>query len=409
MALRKLLLFGLTIGLTVGGLACAPATKPVLPAFKSPLSVPHADPDRFSVLVAEFARDDDENRDGVGDTTTQLRREFDAWGGEGRQKEGKMGPEVLVLHSIVNTELRENGGYHDHEEARRWLVKTGARVILWGFVLEGQTERHVVLRLTGSRDRPQGNAFPLEMEWVISTGQWVKVFPVIRLALAIEATGYEDLEGLGLRDELPQLVPLVEEQKSARPGRVESLVALALQARASRTGEVGLLRRALTMLQEVATTDKPTAEAAVPRARLRAMQASVLADWYELETNEGALLEAIAAYREAAKELTMSRTPWDFAIVHNQLGRLHERMALQNQSEAPHCAAVDAFWQAAQVTYDGDVPQYMDTTLRGVQRNLSSLTRRLPSGQKPECTPPIDDVLWRTFQASEDVRAGRGK
>lgn len=389
------------LGLAAMCLACTHPAKP--PASRANHPLPHADPGQFAVLVAEFEGDEDVNRDGEGDTTTRFRR----WIGLHAAKDSTsppFKPQILTLRQGVDTNAPSTTierRYQMHEAARGLLEKTGAQVILWGVIREVPSgDRMVVLRLTGSRERPIGNAFPLEQEITISMDKAAEVMPILQMILAAEAAGYEDMQNGAFRDELPQRIEQVERFVGNGLVEVEPLLAMALHVQAARTGELALFDKALAMLSE-AEKRHPRKDEPGVWARMQAMRASVLSEEDALRTNETMLLEAIAVYVRVAEELTLARGPLDFGLVHNQLGLLYRRLSLVRGSKAPLCFAVNEFEKAAQVTYDGDVPSYMDISLRGVQRGLSELSQGVPSGQKPLCDPPISDTLWRTFLAGE--------
>jgi hypothetical protein len=258
----------------------------------------------------------------------------------------------------------------------------------------------VVLRLTGLRERPIGNVFPLEQEITIPKEKTSEVVPVLQMAIAAEATGFEDLQNGAFRDELPRRMDQIEQLVAKSFVDIKPLFAMALHVRAGRTGDIALLRRAAALLSE-AEKDHPRTIESVVWSRLQAMRASVLAEEEGLQSNETMLLEAIAMYAQAAEELKAAQVPLDFGLVHNQLGLLYRRLSMVRQTKAPLCSAVSEFDKAAQVTFDGDVPSYMDISLRGVQRSLSELSKGVPPGQKPPCDPPISDALWQTYVAGE--------
>lgn len=394
----------LWIGLAVGGLACTPtqpAARPVaLPA------IPQAAEGRFTVLVADFEGDTDDDADQQGDTTQKLVTALETFSplepATPPEAAKDMHPDVLRLHRFVSPEdapTNVDPLYHRHELAREWLVKTGAHLIVWGHVTAGHGSR-IELRITGLRDRVFGQAFPLAQEFSIPWQRFSEARPLLFLALAAEVGGYEDLRGLGLQDELVEWLAKVEDLSPLMFGDLEVPLAVALQARAARTGEPALLIKAAVYLLK-AEEKRSRKKDPVGWARLVAMRGHVRSDREALQIDSETVRAILQNYSDAAQELTQSRAPLDYGLLQNLLGKSQERLAEHLQDKAPLCFAANSFWKAAHVTYDGAVPRYMDASLRGVRRSLSSLTQGLPFGQKPECNPPIEEALWNSYQAAE--------
>lgn len=389
------------LGLAAMCLACTHPAPPPVPVANRPL--PHVDPRHFAVLVSEFAGDEDQNRDGVGDTAQRFRESLEFVSAKAPTSD-HAGLQILSLRQVVDANASSktlDRNYQMHESARGWLEKAGAHIVLSGEIRkESGGHRFVTLRLTGSRERPIGNVFPLEHEIMIPFEKTSEVVPLLQMAITAEVTGFEDLENGAFRDELPARIERAEHLVRNVFVGSEPLLAMALHVRAARTGELALLEKALLILSD-AENRHPRKADPVRWSRMEAMRASVMADEDGLQANEPTLSSAIATYVRAAEELTFDRVPLDFGLVHNQLGLLYRRLSLVRQSKAPLCFAVNEFEKAAQVTYDGDVASYMDISLRGVQRGLSELSQGVPSGQKPPCDPPISETLWRTFLAGE--------
>jgi len=392
----------IVIGLAVGGLACTPTQNLAKPA--NPPPIPRAAEGRFTVLVADFSGDRDQDGDKQGDTTQRFVTALETFAPLDSkmplEAARELHPDVVRLHRFVEVQPAPSGidqTYHRHEMAREWLTKTGAHLILWGQVTSG-TDPRIELRITGSRDRSFGQAFPTSGEFYIPWAQ-IQVFrPFLFLSVAAETAGYEDLRGLGLQDELGAWIGKTEGERPSFPGDFDLLVAWALQARAARTGETALLDNATSLLQRDLERRSRSKDPVV-WARLSAMQAHVLAEREALTANEELLAEVLRAYAEAAKELTQSRSPLDFGLIHNLRGKSYERLAEERREKSALCLAANAYWEAALVTLDGDVPGYMDTSLRGTQRSLSILTQGLPAGQIPECNPPLAEGLWFSYSA----------
>lgn len=382
------------------GLACTHPPRPTSEAARGlsnppdASALPHAEEGRFSVAIAAFRGDEDSDRDGEGDTTKRFADRIQ------HEVNGRL--QVLRVHRWVNTEALPahlDKLYAEHERAREVLEKTGAHVIVWGEVRSGQSGRDVVIRMTGSRDRAYGNAFPLAQRFTVASERWETFVPHILVALGIEAAGYDDLQGREIKDELARWLPAMEKMPIGLPPERDPFMALGLHVRGVMESDRGMMKKSVAMWQNA--VDKLERRNDPGQwARLQGMYASVLSELYDIDDDEQLMQMAIARYSNAAEELTSSRAPRDFVVVHNQLGLLYRRSSMRSPSPPTLCSAVHEFLKAAEVSFDGDVPRYMDVTLRGLGNSLEDLTRPLPKGQKPDCLPPIDDRVWRTYQAT---------
>lgn len=398
--LRALAFFGILAAI----LGCAASPAPMPNA--APVSVPRAQPDRFAVAVAALEGDVDLDRDGVGDmeaSILQALRELNQALPAPKAPDSEPRFQILELKRALQGPgfaSAEPRGYLAHEEARNWLEKMGAHLLIWGKIVQDSSGNGLVLRLTGTRDREGGNAYPLAQEFQLPGAALPSFYPVLKLAAASEAGGFEALEGRGLVDELPSLIQQVEGLMSSSKLPLRPILAYALHAHAMGKGGAAWIQKA-EMMWKTAELDVNRSEHPVEWALLYAARASVLSDMDILEADSAMVQQAVEMYGVALQELRQTRTPLDWALTQNNLGLLYRRLAERLNEKKLLCFAVDAHWKAAEVSHEGKVPRYMDISLRGVQRNLSALRAGLPPTQKPACQPPIADTLWLTFLAGE--------
>ncbi len=380
----------LLLALLVAPIACGHPPAPVHPPAPAPL--PHASEDHFAVAIAGFEHDPDENHDGIGDIGAAYLQSLRA-----------LGPEILQIHQPLPQAPPNQGtdpAYAAHEQARAWLERMDAHVLIWGQVAPEATGQVLHLHLTGTRDADGGSAYPLAQDLHIPAASAALLLPAVQMTIAAEAGGHEELEGRDVRAQLGSLIERVEALSGASGPPMSSLLGYAMHAHGAGSGGLSFLQRAEQKWMTAGAREQ-RAEHPVAWSLIQAARGSVLIDMDAIEPDTGKLRQAEGLYRLALEEGTRERVPLDWAHTQNHLGRLYRRLAERLHEKDWLCKAVDAHHQASAISFDGDVPRYMDVSLRGIQRNLEDLAKDLPAGEKPACIPPLDEGLWRTFLAGE--------
>lgn len=112
--------------------------------------LPKAAEGRFAILVTGFEGDEDQNKDGEGDTTTGLVQGFvelnaQVFGGARTGEAANIKSfQILTTKRILEKPKGADPDWNavqGHEEARKWLEESGASVLVWGQVLARGAER----------------------------------------------------------------------------------------------------------------------------------------------------------------------------------------------------------------------------------------------------------------------------
>lgn len=218
-------LLALALGLWgCGGETPAPVmAKPAASvAPKAPEALPKAEAGRFAILVTGFEGDEDQNKDGEGDTTTGLVQGFMELNAQvfGAAMMGLVANRANIKSFQILTTKRilekpkgadpDRSTQQGHEEARKWLEESGASVLVWGQVLARGAERVPVVHLTGRREQGGGGRYPLGQNIEMPQALAKDVGAVLHLVVLSEASGLDVNGGSYVAEQLKPFMQKAE-------------------------------------------------------------------------------------------------------------------------------------------------------------------------------------------------------
>lgn len=176
-------------------------------------SIPRAQGDRFSILVAKLGNDKDGLHRGLIDDA--LRGRFN------RQE-----IEVLLPHRTVtvgDTEKPQEAVKAGHERAKELLREANANVIVWGEVLDSKTDApmrlHWTVNTQAELNKSSEKYRPAETNYDLPQLFWIDLSDVLSLLATSQGAAYSGQKGSYIAD---QLEPFIK--------RVRLLVASSRQA-----------------------------------------------------------------------------------------------------------------------------------------------------------------------------------
>ena len=254
-----------------GNVSTLPGVAPIV-EYLSRWSIPKADHDRFSVMVAHLENDANREHERM---IVEALKEFE-------------GIQVLVLDRSISLEgpVPEDMENQGHENARRYLKQSGASVLIWGTILSRGGTSIPKLYWTASRGdelKPKRYDTPLtDTQLRLPDVFWSDLAKILQLLVASRAAEFSDRTGHYIADRLPLFI-----------ARVRTLLETSL-------GRPGW------------NAD------AVETARL--IMANALSILGAQSGKSEHLEEAVTACREALKEWTRERVPLQWAGTQNNLG-----------------------------------------------------------------------------------------
>ncbi|MFZ0887452.1 MAG: tetratricopeptide repeat protein, partial [Candidatus Binataceae bacterium] len=338
------------------------------PILQKPL--PKADPNRFAVAVAHLENDQDGKVEGY------LREAL-------KNFEEKLGVQPLEFDRTIRLrgqpEEAERAG---HQQAREYLKKSGAQVLVWGKVLAGGSAR---LYWTSSEEpgaRRSERAYQPK-DFALPDVHEKDLTDVLGLVVATQSAAFFAREGQFVGD---QLGPFIE--------RVRALLNSGAQGwnQETRAQVRFIFAIQLTTFAEQAGKNEPLEEAvAAFRETLKERtRERVPLDWAMTQNNLGAALEtlgeresgtarlegAVAAYREALKEWPRERVPLDWAATQNNLGNALWALGARASGTVQLEEAVAAYREALKEYTRERVPLDWATTQNNLGNALETLGER---------------------------------
>jgi tetratricopeptide (TPR) repeat protein len=386
-------------------------------------ALPQADATRFSVAVANFEGDpDNEHKDLV----VRLLRDFE-------------GIQVLSFDRTLSVkggipEERERLAY---QEAQQYLSESRASVLIWGAVLRHQNDTRPDLYLTRSEDplrRSKQYAIESGGQFHLPSIFWEDL--VSLLHLAILATDHETraLKGHYVAERLSPFIDRVRNLLDSGSrhtgwtpeslGATRTILARALLLRGEQGGDASHVReaivqyrhalndwsrdraplnwaevqgelgaalselserepeRATALLKEAVATYREALDAQAPfyvpldRGRTQGGLADALARLGEREGGTTLLLDAKVAYEEALKDLTRERSPLDWATAHHNLGNVLQNLAEREQGTARFHEAIASYREALKEHTRERAPLDWAMTQNGLGNTLAELGDR---------------------------------
>jgi hypothetical protein len=294
-----------------------PMVAPLVTCFDR-WSIPQADPNRFSIIVARLENDP------KNDYQRLISEDLSEF--KGIQVLQLNGP--ISRQGLVPDKEHENG----HETACGYLKRSGASALIWGKVLPKGEETVPRLYWTpssatergakGSETRPSGS---LKLPVV----SWSDLSKVLALVVASAHTGFEAQMGHCVPDRLPPLIARVRTLLLASERRPEwdadsraftlLILANALQVFGDQTGEKWSFEEAVSAYRK-ALVEYTREHVPLDWAMTRNGLGIALTSLGEREAGRARLEEAVSVYRDSVKEFDREREPLDWATAQNNLG-----------------------------------------------------------------------------------------
>ena len=290
-------------------------------------SMPRAQGDRFSIIVAKLGNDENGVHRRLIDDA--LRGRFDT--------------EIEVLLpdrriSIGGNEKPQEAVKAGHERARALLRQANANVMIWGEALDVKIDAPMRLHWTINADAGLNKS--TEKYWLDQTSYdlpelfWSDLGDVLSLLATSQAAAFSRQTGNYVADQLEPFIKQV---------------------------------RLLIVSRKLAGRQQ---------ASLQAILAGGLSTYGEQRGDVIALKEAVAAYREALKEYTLEQTPLEWAVIQGNLGNALSKLGEHESGTARLDEAVAAYRDALKVYVREKMPLDWATAQSNLGNTLSMLGRR---------------------------------
>jgi Tetratricopeptide repeat len=359
-------------------------------------SVPKADPERFSVLVAKLNGD---ATDTLGNQIFEVLKEFP-------------GVQTLPLDRTLASDGRmtEDEEIAAGEKARQYLQQSDASVLIWGSVLDREHKIAKLFLTTSSAATQKGGQYQPEIDTTIRLPDvfWSDLAQVLRLVIASRYAEFRAKDGHYIADRLPSFMAgvrrLLNESRDG-PGwdadaRASTLVmGDALQTFGEQTGQEIPLQEAVeayrTALREWARERLP-----LQWAGTQNNLGGVLTRLGERESGTQRLKGAADAYRAAMQEYTRERVPLRWATTQNNLGGALTRLGERESGTQRLEEAVEAYRAALEERTRERVPLQWAM----IQNNLGGVLTRL--GEQESGTRRLEEAVEAGGAAGIYPRAG---
>ena len=289
-------------------------------------SLPQASGKSFSIMLAKLENDKD------GKHRTVIKEALSRY----------EGIELFVAPRMVSTEGNANvteAIRSAHEHARKLLKESHADVMIWGTVLDtSKGDSPLSLHWTtsdkvGAKTTSEGYR-PTESNYDLPDLFWSNLGDVLGLLVTAQAATFYPQQGQSVAD---RLQPFIERTRV-------------------------LLASSKLTPDKLAAIKRPFADA--------------LIIYGEQRGDSNALIEAVAAFRDALKEYTRERLPLDWAFTQNNLGIALLKLG-ERESGTQHLDEAVAAFRDALKEYTRDrAPLLWATTQDNLGRALTSIGKR---------------------------------
>ena len=376
-----------------------PGIAPIVD-YLSQWPIPKADPNRFSVLIAQLGNDVNREQERL---TVEALKEF-------------KGTQVLVLDRTIPLEGRvpEEMEERGHEIARRYLKQRRASVLIWGTVLHQGDQTVPKLYWTtssgGMRKTKRYDAPRIEAQLRLPEVFWSDLAQILQLLVTSRAAEFNAETGHYVADRLSPFIARVRTLLEASAGRsgwnadargaTRVILADALMVLGDQSGKNKYLEEAVAAYREALkerTRDRVPLDWATTQNNL----GNALARLGERESGTERLEEAVAAYREALKEWTRHRVPLYWAGTQNNLGIALRAFGERESGTERLEEAVAAFREALKERTRDRVPLYW----AGTQNNLGNALAAL--GERESGTERLEEAVAAFREALAELTRDR--
>lgn len=363
------------------------------------ISIPEADPGRFSILLLRLENDDDKE--------SMQRTIADDLG----TLEGVQVLSIGVTASLNGQDVgaSEKAG---HEKARKLLKESGAKVAIWGSVLTPAGKSVPRLFWTpADAESASGSRYSLAgASSRLPNIFWEDLRSVILVQVLAEAGFLSDSEERGryIADRVTDFLPILKSLLNGdAAGWPEEIRANVLQ----------IYAKGLVVLGEQKGDSDAVEEAiAVYREALKIRSRDTApSDWAEIQNNMGCALamigrsgtyetnleEAISAFQEALKESTREKAPMKWAKTKHNMGNALRALGDRKKDNAILNDAVDAYSEALEERTRDRLPLAWAST----QNSLGNAFWTLGSREKATAMLEKAEVAYR--EALKEFRRER--
>jgi len=281
-------------------------------------SLPKADPKRFAVAIAHLENDKDRQHEVL---IREALKDFE-------------GVQVLGFDRTISPS--GEGDESGHDKAREYLKESGAHVLIWGLVHHIGGESAPRIYWTTSRESKRSKEVYQPERFELPELFWDDLVEVLRLVVVTQSAEFLAQEGHFIAD---QLDPFIDKVRG--------------------------------LLESAGGWETHT------RAQVRIILANSLSTFGDQAGRNEPLEEAVAAYRQALKEITRERVPLQWAMTQNNLGTALWRLGERESGTERLEEAVAAYREALKEYTRERVPLQWATT----QNNLGNALRSLGTCQ----------------------------
>jgi tetratricopeptide (TPR) repeat protein len=313
-------------------------------------SLPTADPNRFNIAVAKL-QDDSEGH--LKEQLINALRDFEPG-------QTKQDVNILSFDRQISSDGTEESEAAGDEQARKYLGRSGAQVLIWGSIFRsGATNAYRLYWTTSEKSKRPQDPYPAQDDFKLPPIFWKDLVNVLGLLVDSESARYFNSPGHFIADNLRPFVARVSQLfhgsqgqlgwKASTRGEVGRILAQGLCVLGDQSGDNQALQESIDVSQEVL---KMTSRERHPLdwAATQNNLGVALTRLAESESGTQHLTEAVAAYRAALEERTQARVPLDWAATQNNLGIALVDIA-ERESGTQHLTEAVAAYRAALQEY----------------------------------------------------------
>ena len=361
--------------------------------------LPQADPNYFAVLIARLEND----REGeIENLIIESLKEM-------------KGIQILKLDRDISVSGIYPGKTEQegHKQARLYLQKTNAQILIWGTVIKASGKSLPKLYWTVAENLKQKKIYEryqLTEDLSLPAIFWEDLADVIRLLVTTKESQFYAAQGKYIGDEIKPFIEKLRrvlkshKEKPGWPDRefaqVLSIFAESLSIYGQESGKNEPLEEGISAFREALkeyTRERVPLEWAMTQSSLGAALASL----GERESGTKRLEEAVAAFREALKEYTRERFPLEWAMAQNNLGTALRSLG-ERESGTKHLEEAVAACREALKEYTRErVPLYWAMA----QNNLSTALARL--GEREGGTKRLEEAVAACREALKEYARER--
>jgi tetratricopeptide (TPR) repeat protein len=348
-------------------------------------SMPRASGDRYSIVIAELGNDKNGAHRRIIDDALR----------------GKFDKEIEVL--LPDRTIRSDGEVRPqeavkagHARALALLREANANAMIWGEALDDKLDAPIRLHWTVNAEAGLSKSTekyrPDQANYDLPELFWADLGDVLSLLATSQAAAFSGQSGNYIADQLEPFIKrvslLIASGKLVGPKQAQLQVILAdsLTTFGEQRGDVNSLKKAIAAYRDALkelTREREPLDWAATQNNL----GSALHRLGERESRTARLEEAVAAYGEALKESPRERVPLDWAATQNNLGNALQTLGLRENGTARLDAAVASYREALKERTRERVPLDWATT----QNNLGSALQKL--GERESGTARLDAAV----------------